>query len=154
MYEKVKRNAPEIYPPSKQEQLELMSELVKIAKENKIFIKGCYEGKFLETVGVDCSGCQTKEIIEFATNQKLSIPKSKNARGNCNCLLGQDIGAYNTCLHLCKYCYANADKNIVMENARRHNPHSSLLVGEIEPVDKITVANQKSYKVLQTSFFD
>ena len=77
MYEKVKQNAPGIYPPSKEEQLELLKELVKIAKENGIVIKGCYEGEFLSAVDVDCRGCQTKETIENAIGQKLDVPNRK-----------------------------------------------------------------------------
>ena len=153
MYEKVKRNAPNIYPPTKQQQLELLEQLVKIAKDNNMVIKGCYEGEFLKQVGVDCSGCQTQEIIEKAIGQKLNVLHNKNARGNCNCLLGQDIGAYNTCLHLCKYCYANADKQVVMLNTKKHNPNSPLLIGEIEKDDIITNANQKSYITKQMSLF-
>jgi hypothetical protein len=153
LYEKVKKNAPGIYPPTREEQLELLAELVKIAKANGMIIKGCYEGKFLESVGVDCSGCQTKEVIETAIGVKLNVPSRKNARGACNCLLGQDIGAYNTCGHLCKYCYANADKQTVLKNMARHNPNSPLLIGELKKTDKITDAKQESYKALQISLF-
>lgn len=153
LYEKIRRNAPEIYPPTKQEQLELLKEFVKIAKDNDMAVKGCYEGQFLEEVGVDCSGCQTVETIEKVINQKLIVPDRKNARGLCNCLLGQDIGAYNTCLHLCKYCYANADKKVVLANARKHNPNSPLLIGEIEKEDIVTNAKQESYINNQLSLF-
>lgn len=153
LYEKVKKNAPEIYPPTKQEQLELLKDFVKIAKDNDMVIKSCYEGRFLEEVGVDCSGCQTVETIEEAIGQKLIVPNRKNARGSCNCLLGQDIGSYNTCLHLCKYCYANADKKVVIGNAKKHNPNSPLLIGEIEKSDIITKAKQISYIRNQISMF-
>lgn len=153
LYEKVKRNIPTIYPPTKNEQLELLSELVKIAKNNDMQIKGCYEGAFLEEVGVDCSGCQTKEVIERAIGQNLIVPNKKNSRGACNCLLGQDIGAYNSCLHLCKYCYANADKQLVLDNVKKHNDNSPLLIGEIEKDDIITDANQRSYINKQISLF-
>lgn len=154
MYEKIKRNAPDIYPPSKEEQLQLMSKLVQIAKDNGMVLKGCYEGEFLTQVGVDCTGCQTKEILEMAIGKHLCIPHKKNARGACNCVLGQDIGAYNSCLHLCKYCYANADKQVILSNYKKHNANSPLLIGEVSEKDKITEANQQSYINNQLSFFD
>ena len=153
LYEKVKKNAPHICPPTKQEQLELLKEFVKIARDNDMILKSCYEGQFLEKVGVDCSGCQTAETIEKAIGQKLIVPNKKNARGACACLLGQDVGAYNTCLHLCKYCYANADRQVVLANAKNHNPNSPLLIGDIEKDDVITNAKQVSYINKQISFF-
>ena len=153
LYKKVRKNAPEIYPPSNKEQLELLKQLVKIAKDNGITIKGCCEGRFLEEVGVDCSGCQTTETIEKAIGQKLIATKKQNVRGACNCLPGQDIGAYNTCLHLCKYCYANADKQSVLANAKRHNPNFPLLIGKIEKDYIVTVAKQESYIDNRLSFF-
>jgi hypothetical protein len=145
LYNKVKRNAPEIYPPEKDEQLTLLKEFVRIGRENGIRIKSCYEGTHLAAVGVECTGCQTQADIERAIGVKLTVPARKNARGDCNCLLGQDIGVYNSCGHLCKYCYANADRNIVLANMRRHSDTSPFLIGENEPGDKITVANQKSF---------
>ena len=42
---------------------------------------------------------------------------------------GTDIGAYDTCGHLCKYCYANVNPVLVKENMRKHNPASSFLIG-------------------------
>ena len=154
LYEKVKKNAPKIYPPTVKEQVELAKEFVKIGKQYGIKIKSCYETAFLKDAGVDISGCQTKETIENAINEKLEVPKKKNARGNCNCLLGQDIGVYNTCGHLCKYCYANMDKEIVLDNMKKHNPNSPLLIGEVKSDEKITIAHQESYKIKQINFFN
>jgi hypothetical protein len=145
LYNKVKRNAPDIYPPEKSEQLTLLKEFVRIGRENDIKIKSCYEGTFLSEVGVDCSGCQTQADIERAIGVKLNVPKRKNARGECNCLLGNDIGIYNSCGHLCKYCYANADKQIVLANMKRHSDQSPFLIGGNMPGDKVTVADQRSF---------
>jgi hypothetical protein len=153
LYQKVKRNAPDIYPPDNDEQLILLKEFVRIGRENGITIKSCYEGQFLSKVGVDCSGCQTQADIERAIGVKLNVPNRKNARGQCNCLLGQDIGIYNSCGHLCKYCYANADRQIVLANMRRHSDRSPFLIGGSQPGDKITLANQKSFIVGQISLF-
>lgn len=153
LYEKVKRNAPGIYPPSKEEQIKLVKELVKIASDNGIKIRSCCEGTNLAPLGVDVSGCQTKEVIENAIGLNLKVPNAKNQRGVCGCLLGSDIGMYNTCGHLCKYCYANMDKQIVLDNIKKHNPNSPFLIGNAEKDDKITEAKQVSYISSQLSIF-
>ena len=41
-------------------------------------------------------------------------------------------GTYNSCMHLCKYCYANANHNLVKTNYQKHNPFSPFLIGELE----------------------
>lgn len=153
LYKKVQRNAPGIYPPDIEEQKILCKKLVEIAKANGITIRSCCEGRHLAEFGVDISGCQTKEVIERAINEKLVVKERKSQRGVCNCLLGKDIGAYDTCGHLCKYCYANMDKALVMQNMRRHDPKSPLLIGNIQKGDKITEAKQESYIQRQTSLF-
>ena len=153
MYEKVKRNAPGIRPPTTHEQKELGKAFAKIAKENGITIRTCCEGTHLAQFGIDTAGCQTKEVIERAIGVGLNPPKRKNARAICSCLLGQDIGAYNTCGHLCKYCYANMDKKVVLENMQKHNPNSPFLIGNLQKSDKITQAKQDSFIDMQTSLF-
>jgi hypothetical protein len=87
----------------------------------------------------------SQEIVEKGIGTKLTPPKRKNIRQDCNCLMGNDIGAYNTCGHLCKYCYANANAGLVKENMKRHIPTSPFLIGREEPGDKITEAKQKSW---------
>ena len=34
--------------------------------------------------------------------------------------MSKDIGEYNTCPHLCHYCYANTYNAAAMENWKRH----------------------------------
>lgn len=50
-----------------------------------------------------------------------------------------------TCGHLCKYCYANANKGLVIENMKQHNENSPFLIGGHKEGDKITEAKQKSW---------
>ena len=147
LYEKVKRNAPNINPPTKEEQIEMAKAFRKIGKENNMVIHACCEKTYLSQYGLQCNGCMSQEIVEKAINNTLQPPKRKNLRQECSCLMGNDIGAYNTCGHLCKYCYANANKQFVIENMKKHDDNSPFLIGRSEPGDKITEAKQKSWKV-------
>ena len=155
LYEKVKRNAPEIKLPNQEEQIQIAKAFSKIGKENNMVVHSCCEKTYLSQYGLKCNGCMSKEIVEKAIGCNLNPPNSrKNLRESCNCLMGNDIGAYNTCGHLCKYCYANANKGFVIENMKKHNDNSPFLIGGSEEGDKITVAKQKSWKIenMQISF--
>lgn len=145
LYEKVKRNFPEVREVPKAERLFLGEQFALIGKKYGITIKSCAEGEELAPFGVDCSGCMTVETFEKALHSSLTVPKKKGARQECACLLGNDIGAYNTCGHLCKYCYANYSADIVKDNMKRHDVNSPLLIGSLQNHDRIHEAKQESW---------
>ena len=153
MYDKVKRNASDVRRPTKDEQIELAKAFAEIGKKNHIVVHACCEKEYLKDYGLDITGCMSKEIIEKAIQNKLVSPKTDHKRMGCNCLLGNDIGAYNTCMHLCKYCYANSNEKLVRENIQKHHPNSPFLIGNLEKEDKITEAKQQSWINRQIQLF-
>ena len=60
-----------------------------------------------------------------------SRAKDKGQREFCGCIASKDIGEYNTCVHLCEYCYANTSKEAAQANWRRHlgNPGAETITG-------------------------
>ncbi len=145
LYEKVKRNYPSARSVPLSTQLSLTEALVRIGRKYDMVIKPCGEDKILETVGADCSGCMTVRTFEEAIGCNLIVPPNPGNRKECACYITGDIGAYNTCGHLCRYCYANAEKETVLQNMKLHDPQSPMLIGNLEAGDTVHQAKQKSW---------
>ena len=120
-------------------------ELIRIASDHGMTVKPCAEGDELATSGADCGGCMRISDYEKAIGMRLNAPKRKGARAECACYLACDIGAYNTCKHLCRYCYANAEPEKVLAQSRLHDPESPFLIGHYMDGDKIHDVSQKSW---------
>ncbi len=153
LYEKTKRNFPEGREVLPKERLYLGEHMQQIAAENGMTLAPCLEGDDLAQFGADTNGCMTQAVLERSLGESLSVPSMSYAREGCKCLLGNDIGAYNTCLHGCRYCYANYDTKTVHENVRHHDPESPLLIGHVRPEDTILPAKQVSYLTGQLGLF-
>lgn len=139
---------------SQEDMIEFASGLVDMNKEWKLELATCAEKIDLDMFGIKHNKCiddelmikyfsddmllmnhigveVTKDIfgeisVEFKKNKK-----DKGQRKVCGCIDSKDIGEYNTCPHLCEYCYANSSKEIAKQNYIKHreNPHNENITG-------------------------
>ena len=113
LYAKVMKNFPEVKEVTVEEQLYLGKQMIQIAQKYGMVLKPCAEGNLLKPYGADTDGCMTKEVYEKAVGCRMKFPSISDNRSTCHCYITADIGAYNSCMHLCRYCYANYSKALV-----------------------------------------
>ena len=68
--------------------------------------------------------------VYFLADGKREDGEGVSKKSFCGCMKSKDIGQYNTCPHLCEYCYANASKEVAMANWKAHlkNPKAESIV--------------------------
>lgn len=110
----------------------------KSAMDNGMSVQTCFEDNDLTEYGFVKGECLSHELAYILTGKMF---KSSNVRKEkkCECVQMVDIGDYNSCMHMCKYCYANYDEKAVSSNFKRHDDNSSLLIGSIQSDDVIKV---------------
>jgi len=116
----------------------VLMQCVEAAEKNKLSIQACSEVPAIYDYGIVSGKCIDNELITKLTGTSVSPRKDPSQRKLCLCVRSKDIGAPNSCIFGCKYCYAT--KNIVQarENFTEHNPDSPSVVGWFEEPKKKT----------------
>lgn len=145
MYKKLRFNMPELIPLSVEAMDELARGLGTIAAKHGMRIQTCGTNGDYSRYGIQSSGCMTLDILGEANGVSFKNRKHKGMRQGCHCIESRDIGAYDTCLNGCKYCYANQTPQKAFENYKLHDPESPLLLGHVGPDDTVTQGVQKTF---------
>jgi DNA repair photolyase len=155
MYDKISNNMKSINIQSIDANLmkSIAVSLNEIAKTKNIRMKTCSEEIDLNEVCIEHSCCIDPVLISKMIGCNLRSKKDPNQRSSCGCVESVDIGQYNTCQHGCKYCYANYSLQSVVSNLKKHDPHSPMLLGNVEEGDKVTERKVQSLVDNQLSLF-
>lgn len=105
--------------------------------DDLIIRRAWHDARLMESLGVtiatpsaDLFGTASipHDAIPLGNGQYAVKTRSNRDRGQrpaCGCIIAKDIGEYNTCPHLCEYCYANSSKETARANFRLHAINST-----------------------------
>lgn len=154
IYPKLAKLHPELRDAKDEDKAKLAKAFKEIAERYGYDLRLCSKEKWLAEYGIDVAGCLRLSDYEISRGSNLILKEKMQARRSfCSCLLSNDIGAYDSCLHLCSYCYANGSEEAIRKNVARHDEHSPLLLGQLGPEDKVREAKQESFLDRQITLF-
>jgi len=164
-YTKVQRNIKTadgfcLREPSMEEQDELARRISSYAKEIGVSPSACGERRSFAHFGILPNKCIDGELFKricqkgniklqkhlgtyidqysLLSPQKKDVPlcKDKGQRKECGCVESKDIGMYNTCNHMCVYCYANTSQRVVEKNRVLHDVNGESLIPTSRTVEE------------------
>jgi hypothetical protein len=145
MYKKLERNMPELIPMTDDDKAALAEGLGAIAARHGLFLQTCGTNGDYSRFGIHSSGCMTLDMLGNANGVEFRNLKHKGLREGCHCIESRDIGAYDTCMNGCKYCYANKNPEKAFENYKLHDPDSPIILGHLKETDTISQGAQRSF---------
>ena len=127
-----------IIPVSDEQRWRIAKSLSEIADAYGLSIDACAESADFSGFGIGQARCVDDRLLSRISGRAMQARKDKNQRPACNCAASVDIGAYDTCLHGCRYCYANRSDKAVAANRSDFDMASPLLCSRLSTGDKVT----------------
>jgi len=114
------------HDPPVDEKRALLAELAGIAQAHGMRATLCDQPELrVEALGE--ARCTDAERLARVAGRPLDIAR-KPHRKTCGCWASRDIGAYDTCLQGCAYCYAVTSEKTARKRQAAHDPEGAFLV--------------------------
>ncbi|MBQ1374907.1 MAG: DUF1848 domain-containing protein [Clostridia bacterium] len=149
IYKKLKTNMPGLRAINAADRERLAEGLGAIAEKHGLYLQTCAENGDFSKYGIHKSGCVTLDMIGRANGVRFRPLAHRGMREGCRCIESRDIGAYDTCVNGCSYCYANKSPERAKKNFMLHDPASPMILGNLTEGDALSRAVQKSYLMPQ-----
>ena len=97
------------------------------ALENGIEARTCAEPLDYTAQGAPPGACLDGALILRLFNASGHEEGDPGQRGPCRCAKGYDVGAVDTCLHACVYCYSTQSDTAARRRHEAHDPSDTML---------------------------
>lgn len=134
LYAKCRRNLAgiDLLEPGDRIKRELAHQLTKQAGCCGIRLVACCDPFLTNDCSIEQGHCIDAAQLGAILGCTLKGKPDPGQRPGCGCTLSIDIGAYDSCAHGCRYCYANTGRQAVVRNMAAHDPKSPLLIGHLQ----------------------
>lgn len=148
LYGKTKRNmaGTGLREISERDMRTLAESMAAAARENGMKAVSCAEPLTETWLGVERGSCIDQGRLERLCGYSLKAKKDKGQRQQCGCVESIDVGAYDTCLFGCRYCYANDSQEQVKRTVSLFRTDSPLLCSDMGGRDSLSVRKVKSLR--------
>lgn len=137
----------------------LTKQLNEIALSKNIVMYSCAEPliekhiKAGDLKDIQKASCVDVDIIHELFPERFQTSKIQATRESCGCYPCKDIGAYDSCMYKCIYCYANTNfEHKSKTRLNQHDPMGEYLIEEARYIEKLTDLSMGNKKGL--SLFD
>lgn len=112
----------------------LIRDLAAMAAERGIEMRTCAESLSYAAEGAPAGRCVDPRLLAaLFPGAELPAGKDRGQRPHCGCCPSVDVGAPDTCLHGCVYCYAVRSQEAARNAHARHDPAGETLVPRAGP---------------------
>ena len=115
--------------PSLEERQNLLRELRDLAAARRITLYSCCEDD-LVGAGVEKAHCVDSQVFLALRPELKADLKPRPTRAECGCIESVDIGAYDSCVFGCAYCYATSSRIAALSRFHAHDPGSPAITAK------------------------
>ena len=121
-----RRHGVDFPDPDPRERRDLVMRLRDLAGRHRMELHACCEDDLVGE-GVEKGHCVDLEAIRRLRPDVHERLQRRPTRKQCGCTESVDIGAYDTCVFGCCYCYATRSREVAMARLREHDPDDTVL---------------------------